>query len=193
MDISHSCPIVDAPLRQPPYSLSAPKNSMHTRLWTQLGQSRKNPRDSDPASRFWTWNRLTPISGGRSRVTLGLVPFRGGVLSTPRGGYPQFFASYPQKGCFGDFPLDFHSPKCGLVRIETRFPAKRPLGGSRKRVSMALQTRRSLQPICRGDLVQQNFHLIQELVQSLHLFRECLTCQPQLSHRRLPVLQLRGW
>ena len=67
---------------------------------------------------FWMPSQTPPIFGGRVHPDLWGGTRFDGRLSTPRGIYPQFFASYPQKREKGVFPPVFHSPKYGVVRIE---------------------------------------------------------------------------
>jgi hypothetical protein len=46
-----------------------------------------------------------------------MLQSRTGVLSTPMGVYPQFFASYPQNRGIGEFLSHLQSPKYGRFRI----------------------------------------------------------------------------
>lgn len=62
---------------------------------------------------FWMMPSLCPIYGGCFFPDLWAASCFYVLLSTPRGVYPQFFASYPQKREKRAFPPVFHSPKYG--------------------------------------------------------------------------------
>ena len=114
---------VAAPL---PPTGTAKRQPLHPHPYVdRTRKERKESRPADPDSVFWTHLSESPIYGGRSRVTFGLVWTGWGFFSTPEAGCPQKTASYPQFGANGEGLSKSSHPYIwvllGEVDTKTRF------------------------------------------------------------------------